>query len=222
MAGTNPVQSTTALSPPVGAYSASTGSIAVKVFDSTGAVSQNVNVKVQGPLTQTQQTTSEGCAFFPFLDVGTYAVSVIEGTGVGDQENVTPTQNTSVSVGQTASLLFNYDTAATIDETGLVELRRDAGDRHPALGRERRAPALLAVHVHERDHVALAALSVRERLPRLRRELHRQQPDRQGHQPQPLLPDARAGADRRRRGQHDRDDAAAVHAAGDRQEHDRG
>jgi hypothetical protein len=118
MAGTKPVQSTTTLSPPVGAYSASAGSIAVKVFNSAGVVSQNINVKVQGPLTQTQQTTSEGCAFFPFLDVGTYAVSVIEGTGVGDQENVTPTQNTSVSVGQTASLLFNYDTAATISSTG--------------------------------------------------------------------------------------------------------
>jgi hypothetical protein len=118
MAGTKPVQSTTTLSPPVGAYSASTGSIAVKVFNSAGVVSQNINVKVQGPLTQTQQTTTEGCAFFPFLDPGTYAVSVIEGTGVGDQENVTPTQNTSVSIGQTASLMFNYDTAATIQSTG--------------------------------------------------------------------------------------------------------
>jgi Tfp pilus assembly protein PilV len=118
MAGTKPVQSTTTLSPPVGAYSASTGSVAIKVFNASGAVSQNINVKVQGPLTQTQQTTSEGCAFFPFLTPGTYAVSIIEGTGVGDQENVTPTQNTSVSVGQTASLMFNYDTAATINVTG--------------------------------------------------------------------------------------------------------
>lgn len=118
MAGTKPVQQTTALSPPVGAYSASTGSIAVKVYDSTGAVAQNINVQVQGPVTQTQQTTAEGCAFFPFLTTGTYAVSVIEGTGVGDQENVTPTQSTSVSVGQTASLQFNYDEAATINVTG--------------------------------------------------------------------------------------------------------
>src|SRR4051812_5162839 len=36
MAGTKPVQQTTALSPPVGAYSASTGSIAVKVYNSSG------------------------------------------------------------------------------------------------------------------------------------------------------------------------------------------
>ncbi len=118
MAGTKPVQQTTALSPPVGAYSSSTGSIAVKVYNSSGVVSQNINVQVQGPLTQTQQTTAEGCAFFPFLNTGTYAVSVIEGTGVGDQENITPSQNTSVSIGQTASLLFNYDQAATINVTG--------------------------------------------------------------------------------------------------------
>ncbi len=90
----------------------------MKVYNSSGVISQNINVQVQGPLTQTQQTTAEGCAFFPFLDTGTYTVSVIEGTGVGDQENVTPTQNTSVSIGQTASLLFNYDQAATINVTG--------------------------------------------------------------------------------------------------------
>lgn len=117
MGGTKPVREVTTLAPPVGAYSTSSGSIAAKVFDSTGAVSQNINVQVTGPTTVTQQTTSEGCAYFAFLPVGTYTVSVIEGSGVGDQELAAPSQTASVSVGQTASVQFQYDTAATITAT---------------------------------------------------------------------------------------------------------
>jgi len=118
MAGTQPVQQTTDLAAPVGAYNASSGSIAVKVFDSNGALNPNINIQISGPATQTQQTTAEGCAFFPYLPVGTYTVKVIEGTGVGDQEVVAPAQTTSVSVGQTAALQFNYDNPATISITG--------------------------------------------------------------------------------------------------------
>jgi Tfp pilus assembly protein PilV len=117
MAGTQPVQAVTLLSPPVGAYSASSGSIAAKVTNSAGAVSQNIDVQVSGPATQSQQTTSEGCAFFAFLPVGTYTVTVVGG-GVGDQEVVAPAQTASVSVGQTASLAFSYDTPGTINVTG--------------------------------------------------------------------------------------------------------
>ena len=117
MGGTQPVQDVTVLSPPVGAYSGSLGSIATKVSDSTGAASQNINVQVTGPATQSQQTTAEGCAFFAFLPVGTYTVSVVGG-GVGDQEVLAPAQTTSVSIGQTASLAFSYDTPGTITVTG--------------------------------------------------------------------------------------------------------
>jgi hypothetical protein len=117
MAGTKPVQTVTLLSPPVGAYSASSGSIAAKVTNSTGAVSQNIDVQISGPTSQTQQTTSQGCAFFAFLPVGTYNVTVVGG-GVGDQEVLSPTQTASVSVGQTASLAFSYDTPGTITVTG--------------------------------------------------------------------------------------------------------
>lgn len=118
MNGTKTVKEVTLLAPPVGVYSASTGSIAAKVSDSTGAASQNISVQVVGPVTQTQQTTTEGCAFFAFLPVGTYTVTVIEGTGVGDQEVLAPSQTASVSVGQTASLPFSYDTAGTITVSG--------------------------------------------------------------------------------------------------------
>ncbi|MCU1467258.1 MAG: hypothetical protein JWM72_3186 [Actinomycetia bacterium] len=117
MGGTKPVVQVSTLAPPVGAYSPSTGSIGVKVVDSTGANAQNINVQVAGPTTRTQQTTAEGCAYFGFLDPGTYVASIIEGTGVGDQEAATPAQTRPISVGQTVSLQFAYDAPATISAT---------------------------------------------------------------------------------------------------------
>jgi Tfp pilus assembly protein PilV len=118
MAGTKPVQATTVLAPPVGAFSSSTGSIAVKVLDAAGEPTANMNVRVQGPVAHTQESTTQGCAFFAFLEPGTYTVSVVEGTGVGDQQELVPAQQTSVSVGETSSIIFSYDRAAHIDVTG--------------------------------------------------------------------------------------------------------
>ena len=115
---TAPVEATTTLSPPAGAYSAATGSIGAKVLDASGAPADNVAVSIAGPMSRSQSTTSEGCAFFAFLTPGSYTVSVTAGTGVGDQEVLIPSQSTSVTVGQTASMTFNYDTAATITVSG--------------------------------------------------------------------------------------------------------
>lgn len=115
---TAPVESVTTLAPPAGAYSAATGSIAAKVVDSAGLPQDNLQVSISGPTSQSQSTTTEGCAFFAYLTPGAYVVSVTAGTGVGDQQQLVPSQNTSVSVGQTASLSFNYDTAARITITG--------------------------------------------------------------------------------------------------------
>jgi Tfp pilus assembly protein PilV len=116
MGGTQPIHEVTALAPPVGVYSTSTGSIAVKILDSTGAPSDSVNVQISGPTTLSQATTGSGCAYFAFVPAGTYAVSVVDG-GVGDQEVSPPVQNASVSIGQTAPVQFQYDTAATIVAT---------------------------------------------------------------------------------------------------------
>jgi prepilin-type N-terminal cleavage/methylation domain-containing protein len=123
MAGTQPIKETTTLAAPVGAYSSNSGSIAVKVLDATGAPLSNINVRVQsvsGGTTDTQESTTQGCAFFYGVPAGTYSVSLIEGTGVGDQEVLIPSQQTSVTVGNTASLTFAYDTAGTLDVTGFA------------------------------------------------------------------------------------------------------
>ena len=78
--GTAPVRRATTLAPPVGAYSAATGSIAAKVFDADRAPAVEASAcRSSGPSTQTQQTTTEGCAFFAFLTPGTYTVTVTAG-----------------------------------------------------------------------------------------------------------------------------------------------
>ncbi len=118
MGATQPVQSTTALSPPVGAYSAATGSIGAMVLNAAGLPVVDAAVSISGTASQTQSTTAEGCAFFAFLTPGSYTVKVTAGTGVSDQELLVPSQTTSVTVGQTSSLTFYYDTAATISITG--------------------------------------------------------------------------------------------------------
>ncbi len=115
---TAPVEATTTLSPPAGAYSQATGSIGAKVLNAAGLPVGNVAVSIAGPMSRSQSTTSEGCAFFAFLTPGAYTVSVTAGTGVGDQEQLIPSQSTSVTVGQTASMQFNYDTGATIAVSG--------------------------------------------------------------------------------------------------------
>ncbi len=117
MGGTQPVTEITNLSPPVGVYNPASGSIAVKVFDSTGAAASDISVQIAGPATATLQTTTEGCAYFAFYPPGTYTVTVTEGTGVGDQESAAPVQTASVSIGQTVPLQFQYDTPATIVAT---------------------------------------------------------------------------------------------------------
>ncbi len=121
MAGTKPVSETTTLAAPVGAYSSNSGSIAVKVLDAAGDPRSNINVRVQsvsGGTTDTQESTTQGCAFFYGVPAGTYSVSIVDGTGVGDQEVLVPSQQTSVTVGDTASLTFAYDTAGTLNVTG--------------------------------------------------------------------------------------------------------
>jgi len=115
---TAPVESTTVLSPPAGAYSAATGSIAVQVLNAAGLPVTDASVSISGTSSQSQNTTAEGCAFFAYLTPGPYTASVTAGTGVSDQEVLIPSQTTSVTVGQTSSLTFNYDTAATITITG--------------------------------------------------------------------------------------------------------
>ena len=118
MGGTKPVRSVTTLAPPVGAYSSSSGAIAVKVLDASGQPVPSIDVGITGTASDTQSTTAQGCAFFDHLPSGPYTVTVIDSSGIGDQEQLAPSQTASVVVGQITPRTFNYDRAATLNLAG--------------------------------------------------------------------------------------------------------
>ena len=141
-----------------------------------------------GSENQTQNTTAEGCAFFAFLTPGAYTATVTAGTGVGDQEVLIPSQATSVTVGQTSSLTFNYDTAATITITGWSGSHGNARRRASRSAIENTACSRTASTRARAGTTTLdAAVPVPGGLHGVRRELHRQQPERSRHVAQPVL-----------------------------------
>lgn len=123
MKAVQPVRTATILAPPVGAYDASTGHIAVKVRDSDAAPLGGVPVRAQKSGVDQSLTTTDpyaaspGCAFFGFMPVGTYTVSL--GTaGYVDRQGVSaPSQTVGVNAGQSAAVAFDYDRAATASLT---------------------------------------------------------------------------------------------------------
>jgi len=116
-----PYQTSTVLSPPVGAYDPGSGHVAVKVHDRNGAPIAGVPVQVVGgtvneSLTTTDAySTSPGCAFFGYLPAGTYTVRLGTAGYVDNQGNASPTQSVGVNAGQIASVAFDYDLAGTLD-----------------------------------------------------------------------------------------------------------
>jgi prepilin-type N-terminal cleavage/methylation domain-containing protein len=115
MSGTLPVQSQTVVSPPVGAFSSTSGHIGVKVFDRDAAPAAGHVVRISGPVLASQATTSDGCAFFAYIPPGSYTVT-LDTTGHVDRQGIsTPSQPASVTVGNTTSIQFDYDREAALD-----------------------------------------------------------------------------------------------------------
>jgi hypothetical protein len=117
MRGVAPVTSDTTMAPPVGAYSANSGHIAVKVLDANGDGEFGTSVKITGPVTNTEPTNDDGCAFFAFLTPGTYAVSLNTVGSVDRQSNQSPSQSVGVTSGNVSSVQFDYDQASTLSLT---------------------------------------------------------------------------------------------------------
>ena len=125
MTGVKPVTSTTVLTPPKGSISSTQGYVAVKVVDSSGAVSPGRQVTISGPGgTDTDTTGTDGCAVFPETVPGTYTTSLND-SGYVDLFGV---QNATKSATVAAGTLyqvppFSYDKKARLD----VTLTTDAG-----------------------------------------------------------------------------------------------
>lgn len=112
---TSPVTVSTTLTPPVGAYPDSTGGVDVKVIDRNGSPVANVPITVAGASPTSMTTNSSGCAYAPFLTPGTYTVTAQQSGYVDNQEQAVSSQLAGVLNGQSASLTFYYDRAATVD-----------------------------------------------------------------------------------------------------------
>ncbi len=125
MGAVRPVTNTTLVAPPVGQFNTATGAVATQVTDNEGNPQSGVTVQLlQGATGSTvadsQATTSEGCAFFPFLpDGSTYRLKVAK-AGYVDLAGVSEpvSSATLVTTGAVTSIPpFIYDRAATIVAT---------------------------------------------------------------------------------------------------------
>jgi len=129
MRGVRPVESNTIITPPVGAYDPVTGHIGVKVLDRDGKGEPSISVAIAGPTSQSQQTNSDGCAFFAFVPEGSYTVTA-SAAGYVDLQGVSaPTQPAGVVVGAITNISFQYDQAATLS---LALVGKDTGSAAPA------------------------------------------------------------------------------------------
>ncbi len=89
MGGVSPVTSQTLLTPPAGSYDPNDGHILVQAFDRDALPLAGQTVSISGPASATQTTTSDGCAFFGYLDPGTYTAS-LSTTGYVDRQGGQP------------------------------------------------------------------------------------------------------------------------------------
>jgi type II secretory pathway pseudopilin PulG len=90
MGGVAPVTSQTLLTPPGGTYDPNDGHILVQLFDRDALPLGGQTVSISGPQSASQTTTADGCAFFAYLDPGTYTVTLPSSTYVDRQGNGRP------------------------------------------------------------------------------------------------------------------------------------
>jgi type II secretory pathway pseudopilin PulG len=115
MGGVAPVTSQTLLTPPGGTYDPNDGHIVVQAFDRDALPLAGQTVSLSGPETPPSLTTdSDGCAFFAYLDPGTYTVTLPSSTYVDLQGNRPASQTAGVTASQITRVQFDYDQAATL------------------------------------------------------------------------------------------------------------
>ncbi len=119
MGGVAPVTSQTLLTPPGGTYDPNDGHILVQAFDRDALPLAGRTVSITGPESASQTTSSDGCAFFAYLDPGTYTATFNVSGFVDRQGNQPATQSVGVTASQITKVQFDYDEAATLS-VGLV------------------------------------------------------------------------------------------------------
>ena len=114
MNGVAPVTSQTLLTPPGGSYDPNDGHILVQAFDRDALPLAGRTVSITGPESASQVTSSDGCAFFAYLDPGTYTATFSISGFVDRQGNQPATQSVGVTASRITKVQFDYDEAATL------------------------------------------------------------------------------------------------------------
>jgi prepilin-type N-terminal cleavage/methylation domain-containing protein len=117
MAGVDPVTSQTLLTPPGGTYDPNAGHVLVQAFDRDALPLAGQTVSLSGPAAASQTTDSDGCAFFAYLDPGTYTATMGTSGYVDRQGNQPASQTAGVTASQITRVQFDYDRAATLSIT---------------------------------------------------------------------------------------------------------
>lgn len=138
-----PVEATSLLSPPPGAFADDTGTAAVKLTDRAGQPLAGVAVDLEGPGSLSATTNEVGCAIFGFVDAATWTAEV-DGDWVS-WSGLTPAQSAvTVAEGKTsltqlelddpASLRAHFETPsgapAAWDTVGVVNAKLPGGARY--------------------------------------------------------------------------------------------
>lgn len=109
-----PVTVSSIVAPPVGAFAANQGTLAVKVTDSRNNPVVGMNVSTSGPRSLSDTTNASGCAVFAYIPTGTYHV-LLDTAGYVNPSNQTAVDITQVVSANLVNLAqVSYDRAAKV------------------------------------------------------------------------------------------------------------
>jgi Tfp pilus assembly protein PilV len=109
-----PVTLSSIVAPPVGAFAANQGTLAVKLTDSRNNPVVGMNVSITGPKGLSDATNAAGCAIFAYIPTGSYQV-LLNAAGWVNPSNVTAVSSTqTVSAGVVNVANLQYDRAAKV------------------------------------------------------------------------------------------------------------
>jgi Tfp pilus assembly protein PilX len=111
MGNTKPAQLTSLIAPPNGSFGPNQGSLVAQVVNGAGVGIEGVPVTASGPTVLNETTDESGCAFFGYVEVGDYTVSVSRAGFTDPQGVASPSRQASVIGEETTTVAFDYDQA---------------------------------------------------------------------------------------------------------------
>ena len=113
----SPITLSSMVNPAVGSFNTATGGVVVQITNAAGNGVSGIPVTITGPGTFTQDTSTDGCAFFAYVPVGSYTMSYSL-TGWIDMSGTSAiSMPVTVQADQTASYSTTYDRAGRVDAT---------------------------------------------------------------------------------------------------------